>query len=78
MFRKLTVIVSLVVFGAGPLFANPAGGTDQRHKASNTAQPPDPLVSRKSPGRSKRFRGRHHKPTSNALVVKQKSNLKRD
>ena len=44
------------------------------HKASNTAQPPDPLASHKSPGRNKRS---HRHTKSDALTVKQTSNSRK-
>lgn len=72
MFRKLIIIVALITFTCGSVFSQDTGG-DKRRLSRNSAQPPDPLVLHKSPGRSKRSKRRHHKPTPDALTVKQKT-----
>lgn len=70
MFRKIVIAAAIALFTAGPLLAAQDTGGDKRHRAANTAQPPDPLIAHKSPGRTKRSR-RHHR-TPDALTVKQK------
>src|SRR5215470_7979831 len=72
----ITMLVTITIL-VGSTPAQNTGGDKARqhtalsktHKASNTAQPPDPLVSHKSPGRNKRS---HHHAQSDALTVKQK------
>ena len=71
MFQKIVIAIAIALFAAGSVLAAQDTGGDKRHRASNRAQPPDPLISHKSPGRNKR--SRHHHRTPDALTVKQKS-----
>jgi len=70
MFRKFIITAAVILFTAGSALCWQPGG-EKRGRSRNSAQPPDPLVLHKSPGRSKRLKGRHHKPTPNAFTVKQ-------
>ena len=84
---KKAAMVAFALFAACSVLAaqNTGGDKGRRFRASSVrnargAQPPDPLVSHKSPGRNKRLR-RHHRHAGqgvkpDAFTVKQKSNRK--
>ena len=79
MFQKITALMAIALFATGSVLAQDTGGDKKHqrtslsksHKASNTAQPPDPLIVHKSPGQNRPLR--RHRRTPDALVVKQKS-----
>jgi hypothetical protein len=77
MSRKIIVTATVILLAVGSVFAQPTGG-DKHGRSRNSAQPPDPLVSHKSPGRSKRSKRRHHKRTPNGFTVKQKTKGEKD
>jgi len=86
MFRNIialviTLFVMITLLVASAPAQNTGGdkgrqhtASSKPHKSSNTAQPPDPLVSHKSPGRNKRS---HRHSKSDALTVKQTSNSRK-
>jgi hypothetical protein len=86
MNKIIIAAAAIIALATGSVFAQMTGGDKARRAADSTtanrrSEPPDPLVSHKSPGRNKR--SRHHRRTArfgnrnashvkpNALTVKQ-------